>query len=116
MVLSDVVIYASPLYKWDFGVQMKSLIERFCCLYRGEYGTPVHKSFVEGQRYALIITMKEPFSRKADIVLTSYHKMLMTNKAISVGELFICNCSTPDLLGSDIRVQANNFAIQISHY
>lgn len=114
MVASDIVIYASPLYHWSFSAQMKALIDRCHCLNRGLCGTSEHSSFIEGQRQALIVTTDGPFENNAEHILTTFHRMLLNNKAHSAGELFVCNCSTPDALSDDIKAQATKFAGQLS--
>ncbi len=113
MVSSDVVIYASPLYYWGFSAQMKALIDRCHCLYRGVCGSAEHTSFVEGQRQALIVTAADQFENNAELIQTSFQRILVYDKAHSAGELFICNCTTPDELGEDIKVQAIHFARQL---
>jgi hypothetical protein len=113
MVASDIVIYSSPLYYWGFSAQMKAFIDRCHCLYRGVCGSPEHTSFVEGQRQALIITAADPFENNAEIILTSFQRILVYDKAYSAGELLVCNCTTPDELGDEIKEQAINFANQI---
>ena len=113
MVASDIVIYASPLYYWGFSAQMKALIDRCYCLYRGECGTPEHSSFVQGQRQALIITAADPFEENGDQILTAFQRMLVYNKTYSAGELLVCNSTIPDDLGEEIKGQAIKFANQL---
>jgi multimeric flavodoxin WrbA len=113
MVSSDVVIYASPLYYWGFSAQMKAFIDRCHCLYRGVCGSADHTSFVEGQRQALIVTAADPFENNAELILTSFQRILVYDKAHSAGELLVCNCTTPDELGEEIKLQAISFAKQL---
>ena len=95
MVASDVVIYASPLYYWGFSAQMKALIDRCQCLYRGEPGSPEHSSFVDGRRQALIVTAADSFENNAEQILTTFQRMLACHKTHCSGELLVCNCRTP---------------------
>lgn len=113
VMASDMVIYASPLYHWGFSAQLKALIDRCNCLYKGLHGAPGHTSLIEGQRQALIITSAGPFENNAEQVLTTFHRMLFNYKAHSAGEFFLCNCSSPDNLSSDLRAQAVRFANQL---
>lgn len=112
IVASDAIIYASPLYYWGFSAQMKALIDRGYCLYRGAYGTPEHSSFVEGQRQALVVTAADPYEDNAECIVTSFQRMLGYNKATSGGELLVCNCTTPEEFGEEIRERARKFARQ----
>jgi hypothetical protein len=113
MISKDIVIYASPLYHWGFSAQMKALVDRCHSLHRGSYGTPEHTSLIESQRQALIVTTNGPFVNNAEQILTTFHRMLCNNKALSAGELIVCNCSTPDALGDDIKDQTGRFAHQL---
>lgn len=113
MVASDVVIYASPLYYWGFSAQMKALIDRCYCLYRGVCGSPEHTSFVQGQRHALIVTAASPFENNAELILTTFQRILVYTKAFSAGELLVCNSTTPDELDKEIHAQAIKFANQL---
>lgn len=113
MVRQDAVIYASPLYYWGFTAQMKAFIDRCHCLYRGTCGSSGHFSFVEGQRQALIITAADPFENNAEQVLTTFQRILVYDKAVSAGELLICNCTEPQDLTEDVQVQAGMFAKQL---
>ena len=113
IVASDAVIYASPLYYWGFSAQMKALIDRCHCLYRGVCGSPEHTSFVEGQRQALVVTAADPFENNAEQILTAFQRILVYDKAYSAGELLVCNCTTPDDLNEEIKMQASKFAKQM---
>jgi multimeric flavodoxin WrbA len=48
MMSADAVVYASPLYCWDFSSQMKALIDRHFCLMTG-YGSPGYRSLLDGR-------------------------------------------------------------------
>jgi multimeric flavodoxin WrbA len=112
---SDAVIYASPLYFWGVSAQMKAVIDRCYCLHRGICGSAGHTSFVEGQHHALIITAADPFENNAEQVLTSFQRMLVYNKAKCAGELLIHNCTTPEMLDTNIKDNALKFARQLFH-
>jgi len=113
MMGSDVVIFSSPLYCWGFSSLMKALIDRCHCLYRGVCGSSGHTSFVEGQRQALLVTAADQFENNAEQILTAFQRLLVYNKAHSAGEYLVCNCTTPDELGEEIKAQAINFANQL---
>lgn len=110
MVTNDVVIYASPVYSWGFSSQVKALIDRCHCLLKSDNGFSQHISYVKGQRQALIATTSDSFENNVEPLLTIYNRMLEHYQALSAGVLFICNCSTPDVLGEDIKAQSIKFA------
>ena len=113
MVVSDAVIFASPLYYWGFSAQMKALIDRCHSLYRGICGSPDHTSFVENQSQALIVTAADPFENNAEQILTAFQRFLVYNKAHSAGELLVCNCTEPQALDQEINTQAIKFSNQL---
>lgn len=110
LISCDVAIYASPLYYWGFSSQLKALIDRCHSLFGGGNGGPKHPSFTKGQRQALIATTPDPFDNNAEPLLSIFHRMLGRCKAQSAGVLFVCNCSTPDILGGEIKTQSIKFA------
>lgn len=110
LIACDVAIYASPLYYWGLSSQLKALIDRSHYLFGGGNGSPKHPSFAKGQRQALIATTPDPFDNNAEPLLTVFHRMLGRCKAQSAGLLFVCNCSTPEVLGEEIKTQSIKFA------
>lgn len=113
VMASGVVLFSSPLYYWGFSSLMKALIDRCHCFYRGVCGSSDHTSFVEGQRQALVVTAADQFENNAEQILTAFQRLLVYNKAHSAGELLVCNCTTPEELGEEIKEQAINFANQL---
>lgn len=112
MTLSDAVIYASPVYYWGFSAQLKALIDRCYSLYRGECRKPGHVSFVEGQKTGLVVTCADPFENNAELLISAFTRILIYDKASSAGELIVSNCTTPDKLGNEIRLNAQRYANQ----
>ena len=112
MVSAEGVIYASPLFYWGFSAQMKALVDRRYCLFRGSCGAKDHRSFVEGQRHGLIMTAADPFENNFEEVMKAFQRMLVYDKAHSAGELFVCNCKTPDALGEEVKALAYSYANQ----
>lgn len=113
MTRIDAVILASPLYYWGFSSHIKALIDRNYCLYRGDCGGPGHFSFVEGKRQALVVTAADSFEDNAEFVVSSFQRMLGYNKTESAGKFVVCNCTTPNDLGKEIREKAGEFAIRM---
>ena len=113
MIAGDAVIFASPLYYWGVSALMKAFIDRCHCLYRGTCGGPDHTSFVANQRQALIATAADPFENNAELLLTTFQRLLVYNRAHSAGELLVCNCTEPDALDETIKTQAILFARQL---
>lgn len=110
LVASDITIYASPLSYWGYSSQMKALLERCHCLIRGRNGTPLDPSYNKGQGQALIVTTTDPFDNNAEQLLAMYNRMIARFEARAAGVLFVCNCSSVDALGEDIKTQSIRFA------
>jgi multimeric flavodoxin WrbA len=55
MILSDGVLFASPIYFWGFTAQTKLLIDR-CFSLVTNYRQPGHTSLMNGKRVALLVT------------------------------------------------------------
>jgi putative NADPH-quinone reductase len=110
LVASDVVIYASPIYYWGFSCHLRALIDQCHWRFRWRVGEPKDASHIKEQRQALVVTTTEPFFNNAEPLLTIFHRMLGRFKAQSAGVLFVCNCSSPDALGEDIKNQSIKFA------
>jgi len=62
LIAADGIVHATPLYMWGVGAQLKALLDRSLCLVR-DYGSPDHRSFVEGRRTALVLTSADPKRR-----------------------------------------------------
>ncbi|NNG02366.1 MAG: flavodoxin family protein [Desulfobacteraceae bacterium] len=113
MMAADAVIFASPLYYWGFSSQMKTLIDRCYCLYRGSCGALDHMSFIDGKRQALIVTAADAFENNAELTITAFQRSLVYNKTTSAGQFMVCNTTTPDALSDGIKSQATAFAGQM---
>lgn len=59
MEAADAIVYASPVYGWDFSGQMKLLFDRHLCLVKG-YHTPNHQTFFEDKKVAFLFTCMGP--------------------------------------------------------
>jgi multimeric flavodoxin WrbA len=110
LVASDVTIYASPLSCWGFSSQLKALMDRCDRMLGKRNGAPKYRSFMNGKRQALVVTTSDFFDNNAEPLLATFNRMIDCYKAQSAGVLFVCNCSTPDALGEDIKDLSIKFA------
>lgn len=109
MMAADALIYTSPLYCWDFSAQMKALIDRHFCLVSG-FGTPGHRSLIDGKPVALLVTCAGPVAGNADVIQTVFERVCNYGKARAVNKTIIPFCTTPDALGEDARAAARKLA------
>ena len=100
MMASDAVIYASPLYGWDFTSQIKAFLDRHYCLVTG-YGSPNQTSLLEGKRTALLITCAGPIENNADLIQEIFDRMNDYMKCTVVGKYVVPSCTTPEAIGSE---------------
>ncbi|MCC5466703.1 flavodoxin family protein [Pelosinus baikalensis] len=96
MISADAIVYASPIYAFDFTSQIKSLIDRHLCL-TIDYGSPNQTSFIDGKRVALLVTCGGPTEGNADLVQVIFDRSMMgVLKCNSVGKYIISLSSEPD--------------------
>jgi multimeric flavodoxin WrbA len=109
MIISDVVLYASPIYFWSFSAQMKALIDRTYSLV-ANYGEPGHTSLMRGKRLSLLVTGADGYEDNAEDMFSAFDKMVDYFIAVKAGELYVGNCSEPSELSDDVMEQAKTLA------
>ncbi len=110
IVEADAVIYATPLYDWSFSSQIKALLDRQLCL-ATDYGTPDHKSLIEGKKVALLVTCGGPIENNADLIQEIFDRMFASFlKADIAGKYVVPLCTTPDKMGDEAMGTAKQMA------
>jgi multimeric flavodoxin WrbA len=109
MMEADAIVYASPLYCWDFTAQMKSFIDRHICLVK-EFGTPDHKSALRGKRTALLVTCEDAIENNADVIQIVFDRCNEFLETTVAGKSIIPFCTTPDALSDEARQTAKKLA------
>ena len=109
MMAADGIIYASPLYCWDFTAQMKALIDRHFCLVTG-HGTPAHRSLLKDKPAALLVTCAGPVRGNADVIQTVFDRVCGFCQTRAVNKTILPRCSTPAAMGEDARAAARKLA------
>lgn len=66
IVAADLVIYASPVYGFNFTAQIKPLLDRHFCL-ATDFATPNMSSVIEGKRVMLLLTCAGPAENNTDL-------------------------------------------------
>jgi len=99
MMRADAVVYAAPLYCWDFPAQMKALIDRHFCLVKG-YGTPDYRSFLDGKPVALLVTCDGSLEENADVIQVVFDRVSDYAKCRTIGKYVVHSCATPGTLES----------------
>jgi NAD(P)H-dependent FMN reductase len=70
---ADGVVYATPLYGWDYAGQMKLFLDRHFCLVNG-YGSASHCSALAGLRSLLLVTCAGPEKGNADLIQQAFDR------------------------------------------
>jgi multimeric flavodoxin WrbA len=109
MIASDVVLYASPVYFWEFTTQIKAVIDRSYALVTN-YHQPGHTSLMEGKRVGLLVTGAGAYSQNAEGLFTAFDRIAGFLMAEKAGELYVGECSVPSELPDDIREKAADLA------
>ncbi|MBW2609411.1 MAG: flavodoxin family protein [Deltaproteobacteria bacterium] len=95
MFASDVIVYATPLYFWNFSSQMKTLIDRQYCLTKGQ-APKERKSFLNGKHIALLATCGGPDEENADHLKGVFDKVGNYNQCTIVGKYIVPFSFRPD--------------------
>lgn len=109
LMVSDAVIYATPIYFWGPTAQMKTLIDRHCGLVTG-FGDPTWHSLMEGKHTGLVVTCEDAPEEAADLTVELFKRLAHYLKCHYSGELLIPGTSTPDALGDDVKAKAAAYA------
>ena len=113
MTGAEAVVFSSPLYFWGVNAQLKTVIDRTYSLYTNA-NLPDHKSLVEGQRQALLVTGASSWDNNAEGAFTAFGRMQKYHKAIHAGELYIGGCTTPAEMDPAVRGRAVEFARKLT--
>ena len=114
MTGAEAVLFSSPLYFWGLNAQLKAIIDRTYSLYTNA-NLPDHKSLVEGQRQALLVTGAASWDDNAEGAFTAFARMQKYHKAVFAGELYIGECTTPDEMDQSVRDRAIEFARKLTN-
>ncbi len=110
---ADLILFASPLYFWEFTAQLKSVIDRSLCLATG-YMTGAHRSLVEGGRVALLLTCGGPERANTDEIRMVFRRYSVFLKATHAGELIVPFCTQSDQLKPGAKEAARRFARKLA--
>lgn len=106
---SDVIVYASPVYVWDFTAQMKALMDRHYCFVKWKCDA--------GQRYSLqdkpvllLSTCGGEAERNADLIQEIFTREMNYLHCRVVGCYVVPNCTTPAKLGDTVSKTARHMA------
>lgn len=109
MMDSDAVLYASPVYFWEFTSQIKRLIDRSFALVTN-YHQPEHTSLMADKRIGLLVTGGGAYENNAEGLFSAFDRIAAFLLAEKKGELYVGGCSVPDELPETVQEQAKEMA------
>jgi multimeric flavodoxin WrbA len=115
MIAADLVVYAAPVYVWDFPAQMKAVMDRHYCLLKWKGGR--ERSLVENKKTMLLTTCGGDAENNADLLRLIFEREMKYLHCQIVGEFVVPNCTLPSKLGSikdEIAARMNEALLNIS--
>jgi multimeric flavodoxin WrbA len=115
IIASDLVVYAAPVYVWDFPSQMKAVIDRHYCLLKWKVGK--ERSLVENKKAMLLTTCGGDAENNADLIRLIFEREMKYLHCQIVGEFVVPNCTLPSKLGSikdEMAIKMNDAVLNIS--
>ena len=98
MLAADAIVYASPVYVWDFTAQMKTLMDRQYALVK--WNAENQKiSLLAGKHTLLLVTCGGPLETNADLVQQIFDRQMDYAGCCVVGHYAAGQCTTPRELG-----------------
>jgi multimeric flavodoxin WrbA len=106
---TDLVIYASPVYVWDFSSQMKTFVDRHYCMVKWTDG-PVPETLMRGKRAALLATCGSDAAGNADLIQTIFDREMKYLGCEVLGKYVVDLCTAPAELGMSAVEAAERMA------
>lgn len=96
---ADLVLYAGPVYVWDFPAQMKCVMDRHYCLVKQTTGGE-GKHLLEGKRTVLLATCGGSAEGNADLLRSIFRREMDYLHCRIAGEYVVPLCTVPAELGA----------------
>jgi multimeric flavodoxin WrbA len=111
MLESDIIVYASPVYVWDFPAQMKALIDRHYCLVKWTPAGP--KYLMEGRCTALLATCGADAENNADLIQETFRREMEYLHCRIMAKFIVPNCTVPSAFGGRVEEIARKMAVEL---
>jgi multimeric flavodoxin WrbA len=99
IMVSNLVVYAGPVYVWDFPARMKAVMERHYCLVKEiPGGRDIH--LIEGKPVALLMTCGGTAEKNADVLGEIFRREMEYLHCTVIGVYVVPLCTTPRELGN----------------
>jgi NAD(P)H-dependent FMN reductase len=112
IIASDLVVYAGPVYVWDFPARMKALMERHYCLVKGaSEDQDIH--LLEEKRTALLMTCGGSAEENGDLLADIFRREMAYLHCRPVGEYIVPLCTKASELGNRSNEVAQQMAADL---
>jgi multimeric flavodoxin WrbA len=109
---SDMVVYASPVYVWDFTAHMKALIDRHYCFVKWK-GVDKVQSLIQSKPAMLLATCGGSRDENADLIQEVFKRQMSYVQCRVVGCYIVPNCTIPENLGKIVSSTAQRMTADI---
>jgi len=99
IMAADMIVYAAPVYVWDFPAQMKALMDRHYCLIKNTT-TPQPTYLLQGKSAVLLATCGGTAEENADVLRIVFRREMSYLHCHVVGEYILPLCTLPSELGT----------------
>lgn len=113
MMRADLLVYATPLYAWDFTAQMKALLDRHYCLTKWN-GDQVDRSFLEGKHVMLLVTCGGAIENNADVIQIVFRREMECARCNITGIHILPGCSTPREIGERLTPLVESMVSEVA--
>ena len=93
IIASDLVVYAAPVYVWDFPAQMKAAIDRHYALLKWKGENEI--SLIRNKKTMLLATCGGDAENNADLIRLIFEREMRYLQCQIVGEFILPNCTIP---------------------
>ncbi len=107
---SDITVYASPVYVWDFSSQLKALLDRQYCMMKWRNSNDM-RFLMEGKQSVLLTTCGGDAENNADLIQEIFKRAMNYHHCRIIGSYVIPQC--PSTLPSVILEEATITAQQM---
>lgn len=115
IIESDAVVYATPVYVWDFPAQMKALMDRHYCLVKWKGRGPI-RHLLAGKPAVLLATCGGAAGSNADLLRRVFRREMDYLRFRVIGTYVADGCTTPAALGARGRTIAENMAKDMGRF
>lgn len=99
ILAADLLVYASPLYAWDFTAQMKALFDRHFCLIKWNSDPII--SLMQDKQAALFVTCGDAIEDNADVIQTVFRRQMGVCRIEVRGIYILPNASLEKARGAE---------------